>query len=718
MTKTTRILCIATFVAVLAFLVSSGLAADLDRSYTHPEIMANILRQQLENNHYSKKKFDDDLSKAAFQMYLKQLDPLKMFLLTADVERLKAYEDLIDDEMKSGKFELSTLGAEILVRRVKEVEPSMREALSRDFDFSLKEYVETDPEKRSYCATEDELKERWRKILKYQVLNRYLGILDERKPGKEGGEQDVRTPDPGETQKQAREKVLKTYETLFSRMVKEKKTEPFDRYFRAVTKAFDPHTEFLPPATKEDFDIHMKGTLEGIGATLREDDGYIKVESIVPGGPAYLQGGLQANDRITKVAEADSDPVDIVGMRVSDAVRLIRGKKGSVVSLTVLRPNGVESVLSITRDVVQIEETFAKSTILKRAEGTVPIGYLYLPSFYRDFGAGAGGDSRSSADDVRVEIKKLQAEGIKGLVVDLRGNGGGALSDAINIAGAFIKEGPVVQVKNGRGRVTVLADTEGRYKYDGPLAILVNRYSASASEILAGALQDYGRAVIIGGDHTYGKGTVQSVISLSDSMPPWQRAQHGDLGALKLTIQKFYRITGESTQHKGVVPDIALPDMLEDARSGERYLDYALPWDTIAPAGFEKWDKDRISLGSLTERSSGRVHSAGDFETIAAESKKYGEQQKNTLQPLNIDELRRERDEAKRLRDKLARSLKSRIESEHQKDEPRRISPEERYKKWVAEVNEDPYVREAAAVLADMIAQILAQPADVSSSGR
>jgi carboxyl-terminal processing protease len=666
-------------------------------SFSHPGILSHTLRHQLESNHFSGKKFDDGLSRAAFDLYLKQLDPQKLFLLREDIEKISAYAELIDDEMKSGKIGLPFIGVTLLRKRVAQVRPMVKDLLSKDFDFAQDESLETDPDKREPCRNDEELRERWRKVLKYQVLSRYLTLLEERseksqthKNGKEDSSSEALL-------RVAHEKVMSSYDTFFSRLEKENEKEVFDRYFSAVARAFDPHTEYMPPASKDDFDIHMKGSLEGIGALLREEDGYIKVDSLVPGGPAALQGQLNAGDRILKVGEGGAEPVDLTGSTVREAVKLIRGKKGTIVKLTVLRQGGGEIVIPITRDVVQIEEAFAKGALLDGEGGRKPVGYISLPSFYRDFGPpGEGGKKRNSTDDVREILKRFKPHEIRGLVLDLRNNGGGALTDAVGIAGLFIKTGPIVQIKNSKGGITLLSDDDADVAYAGPMVVLVNRHSASASEILAGALQDYGRAVILGSDHTFGKGTVQSLINLES--PPL-----GQFGALKVTIQKFYRVSGESTQHRGIVPDIFVPDPSEGLKSGERYLDNALPWDRIPPVSHDMWGS--LNVSSLKSKSAERVQADKDFVEIASETKKLIERQDATLQSLNIGAVRKEREAAKYARDKMSKSLKVQSDDEKKAADAAKLSlsDEEKLRRWTQEVSEDPYVKEGIAVISDLL---------------
>ncbi|HTR44336.1 MAG TPA: carboxy terminal-processing peptidase, partial [Thermodesulfovibrionales bacterium] len=525
--------------------------------------------------------------------------------------------------------------------------------------------------------------------------------------------EEVKKSSPERLQKTAREKVLKSYDETLSRMLKEKQSDYFERYFSAVAKALDPHSEYMAPVEKEDFDIGMKGSLEGIGAMLREEDGYVKIESVIPGGPAARQGRLHASDRILKVAEGSGEPVDIVGMKVRDAVKLIRGKKGTEVRLTVRKEDGTQSVVPIVRDVVQIEETFAKGTTLRDGKTEKVFGYITLPAFYRDFeNTRNGGRGRNSTDDVRSELKKLQAEHVEGLILDLRNNGGGALTDAIGIAGLFVGGGPVVQVKSGKGDIKVLADEDVRPSFNGPLVVLVNKFSASASEILSGVLQDYGRAVIVGGSHTFGKGTVQTLIDLDETVSFENAFKYRSFGALRITIQKFYRATGESTQYKGIVPDIVLPDPLDSGKIGEEFLEYALPWDRIKPASFEKWPQTFGDVSALKAKSAERVRTKSDFVAIRLASDKAGEQQKKTLQSLNIDVVRKEREEVHKLKEKLGKNSGQLHDGERKKPAEGEMTAEERRKAWVKETGEDPYVLEAVDVLKDMVSE--AQKTDIA----
>ncbi|MDA8241157.1 MAG: carboxy terminal-processing peptidase [Nitrospiraceae bacterium] len=666
-------------------------------AYQRAKVLGYLLSYDLGNLHFSHKKIDDELSKNAFTLYMKQLDSQKRFFLKEDVKKLAVYTNSIDDEIKSGNYELADLATAILLKRAAAVKEMVRQLLSKDFNFAGHEYVETDPEKLDYCETEGALRERWRKILELQVLHQLLNMEDEAKKPQDGKDGMPTAP----FEKTAREKVLRSYETFFSELRERSEREEYERYFNSLTRAYDPHTEYMPPSSKEDFDISMRGTLEGIGATLREEDGYIKVVEIVPGSPAFRQGQLQPEDIILKVAEKDKEPVDITYMGVQGAVKLIRGKKGTEVRLTIKKPSGSRMVVPIVRDVIKLEDNFVKSAVLKDGAGGAVVGYIKIPAFYRDFDHTGSSAGRNCTDDVKKELNKLKAAGIRGLILDLRNDGGGALTDAIKTAGLFIKTGPVVQVKASDGKISVLADEDPDIRYSGPMVVLVNKFSASASEILAGALQDYGRAIVIGGD-THGKGTVQTIIDLNDFLRSHDMGIKDALGALKITTQKFYRISGASTQYRGVKPDIVLPDQFQGLKTGEQYLDFALPWDTINPAAYSKWTNSRPDIRELRARSEKRVRANKEFADITKENEELIEMQKKTLQPLNIEEARKDEEELKEVTQKRDSGNPHGGIRKGKKQDTSHLSEEGRRQAWIKEVGEDPYVRESVSVLDDM----------------
>jgi len=656
------------------------------------KLLGYLLQEGLPRYHYSQKELDDSISSAAFDLYLENLDYQKRFLLKADVAVLSAFRNRIDDELRTGQIRLPQVADELLRERLKVTRKLVEDLLSRDFELNGKEMYETDPEKLDFAATEEAFRERWRQALTYQVLATYVDLEQEETANADNKENPVPARTPAQRQQLAREKVQKSYDSLFQRLDRTTLQDRFNTYLDDIARAYDPHTSYMAPTAKEDFDISMRGSLEGIGATLSEEEGYIKVIRVIAGSAAARQGDLEVEDLILKVAQGSDEPVDIADMRLRDAVSLIRGKKGTEVRLTVKKPDGRIIVIPIIRDVVQIEETFVKSTTLGGGDEPL-VGFIKIPSFYRDFAnTGMFKKGRNATDDVRAEIEALKKQKIAGLVIDLRNDGGGALPDAIEIAGLFLRSGPVVQVRTGDGSISSHDVDNGDPLYAGPLVVLVNQFSASSSEILAGVLQDYGRAVIIGGAHTHGKGTVQSIIDLDRRGLPFRgMEEYKPLGALKITIQKFYRVSGASTQYRGIIPDIVLPDRLGHLKTGEKNLKHSLPWDTIAPVEYAHWPQ-APDLPRLEEASGRRVAADPDFKRIRKEAETARQRSEVTLYSLNLDNFRKEREAMLQERD------------EADGDAPHGKKGQAGEGDWAKEVRDDPYVREAANVLDDILA--------------
>ncbi len=658
-------------------------------------IIALMIAQDLPKIHFSDKIVDDDLARNAFDLYLKQLDFQKRFLLKSDVQKLRARALDIDDNLAEGTVFLPGLGYDLLNDRINEVDRIVARLLEEKIDPQRSEQFETDPEKIDYVVSIQELEKRWRKILRVQLNNQYIDLEEENAKAK-------KKKQPEELWQEAYKKVAKRHKNFFHRLQQETPQDHYDRFFNAVTRAFDPHTNYIAPTEKEQFDINMRGSLEGIGAMLREEDGLIKVSQVIPGSAAARQGQLAAEDTILEVAEADAEPVDITDMRLRKAVRLIRGPKGTEVRLTVRKADGAKEVIPIIRDVVQIEETFVKSTVLKGPNG-IKVGYLSIPSFYRDFEKRSEDGGRNSSDDTRKAITQLKQEGVQGIVLDLRYNGGGALIDAVEISGMFLDSGPIVQVKNSAGQVRVLRDENPGLEWDGPLVVLVNKFSASASEIVAGAMQDYSRAVIIGGAHTHGKGTVQTIFDLNRHISIFDFRKYPDLGALKVMIQKFYRVSGSSTQYKGVEPDIVLPSLVGHIESGERYLEYSLPWDAIDPVAYTR-AKTVFDLENLKKKSSARVSDDDGFQAMREEAAHAAERSKKTLIATDLDSIRKERIEAKAAREKLGAFFsRYRKDNDEKEKEKKNLSEKEKKQQWLKELREDPYICEAERVVVDIL---------------
>lgn len=665
------------------------------------KLIGYMLGKQLPSIHYSDKQVDDELAQAAFDLYLKQLDFQKRFLLEQDAEYLGSYATLIDDNLLRGTIALPKAGYDIMAARIDQAERLVDLLMGSAIDAEGVETMETDPEKLDYAVDENDLKQRWRLILKAEIMNRYLDLEEEyQAEGKTIDQQALWT--------EASQRVSKRFKDFFNRLHQETLQDHYDRFFNAVARAFDPHTNYMAPDRKEDFDIHMRGSLEGIGALLREEDGYIKVVRIIPGSASAREGRLQAEDIILAVAEKDGEPVEITDMRLRDAVRLIRGPKGTEVRLTVRKPDGTKDIIAISRDVVQIEETFVKHAVLE-AQGT-KFGYIRIPSFYRDFEKSRFGQGRNSTKDTRDAILELRNQGIEGIILDLRNNGGGSLVDAVDITGLFIDQGPVVQVKNSQGMKRVLQDDDATLVYDGPLVVLVNRFSASASEIVAAALQDYRRAIVVGGQHTHGKGTVQTIIDLNENIPLLHLRRYDDLGALKATIQKFYRIDGGSTQYKGVVPDVILPSLFQNLKSGEQYLDYSLPWDQDEPVRYDSYSDKVGDLQTIIDRSKARIKESADLVLIEEEAARAATRSEQTVIELNLESMRAKRAEEKQAREKVGAHY-SRLEEDDLEDpavidelpESPESGPDE---DWLSDLAGDPYVTESEMIINDLVHQL------------
>lgn len=659
------------------------------------KLLGFIVTQHLVRQHYNHYPLDDDLSRRAFDLYIKQLDNQKRFLLREDVQMLGAYKTYIDNEIRRGNIHLPLYSVRIMEKRIPVLAEMVKDLLKEPFDYSRIEHLETDEEKLDFCNDMEALRERWRKTLKYQTANTYLDLKKEQEQQRKTSESvesenavTAETTD-SELWDKAYAKVADRYQHLFARMGKVSENDFFNRYLNSIANAYDPHSTYMPPEAKEDFDIHMRGSLEGIGAVLREDGGFIKVVRLIPGGAAQQQGILASEDTILKVSEGkDGDPIDITDTRIRDAVSLIRGPKGTTVKLHIKKPDGTRQIISIKRDVVQIKDAFVKATLLEGV-GNASYGYIKIPSFYRDFHK-ENGNGRNVTDDTRAALEQLRSQGIAGLIIDLRNNGGGSLGDAVDTTGLFIDQGPVVQVKNSNNDIKVMDDQDGKTVYDGPVVVLVNKFSASASEILAGALQDYRRAVIVGSEHTHGKGTVQAMINIDTNLPMRNLNKYKPLGALKVTVQKFYRVSGGSTQYRGIVPDIILPDRFSAIESGERHMDYSMPWDTI-PSTLYRPTTESLPLQELDQRSTHRVNNSTEFQRIMKLEEKTRERIANTKYQLQIEDIIAQR---KSIQD-------------DEEDEPSHavmggndVAGNE--EKWLELLKEDPYVIESSHILDDM----------------
>ncbi len=672
---------------------------------------AKILRNVgilLEEGHYSPKKIDDNFSKIVFNKFIEDLDGDKNVLLQSDVDAFKKYETVVDDEIHGAPIESFFAVNNVYLKRQDEMPALYKDILSKPFDFSVNETVEMDSKKRSFPKTEAERKELVRKQMKYMVLEKFVFAQDDREKNK--GKKDFVYKADSTLEREAREQVSKQMDRyIATRKSRETNDENFSTFVNAITTTMDPHTTYFPPIDLRTFNESMRGSFFGIGAHLKEEDGKIKISSLVTGGPAWKGGELKENDEIIKVAEGNAAPVDVTGYAVADAVKLIRGaKKGSEVKLTVKKAvDGSIKVISLLRDDIKLEDVFAKSAIIN---GEKKIGYIYLPEFYADFDNKGGS---SCAQDVAKELQKLKAENVEGVVLDLRGNGGGSLWDVVQMVGLFIENGPVVQVKGRGDRARVLDDPDkGAVLYNGPLTVLVDETSASASEIFAAAIQDYNRGIVIGSTSTYGKGTVQRNIPLNPQAENSlfnSNKEAEDLGTVKLTLQKFYRINGGATQLRGVVPDVVLPDRLEHLKFREKDNENALVWDEIKDATYKKWNST-YSTDAVINSSIQDVNSSSTFNKIKT-NVEWLEKNYDRAYSLNIEQFRKDQ--------KTLKEVVKQIEEAYKLPKPMNIKnlsadvegvestkeKTERNKQWLKARSEDIYIDESVKILTKMITQ-------------
>lgn len=673
----------------------------IDETEKQKVVLVAVLQNMLQY-HYSAPEINDDFSSKVFESHLKDLDYNKRFFNQADYAFLKKFEKNLDDELESQQFNYFEAANSLFNKKIEVVNSFYKKILENPFDFTVDEKVELDAEKRAFAANDTELEELWRKYLKYQVLTNIVGKLEIQEKAQETKDTTVKIKSFVVLEAEARAKVAKTHEEMFKRLSKVTKTDRFSEYINAIVHVFDPHSDFFPPKDKENFDIQLSGRLEGIGATLQEKEGYIKVMAIMPGSPSAKQGELKAEDLILKVGQGNEEPVDVVDMRLDNAVKLIRGKKGTWVKLTVKKPSGIIKVISILRDVVVMEESYAKSILVNDSKNSQKIGYINLPSFYVDFNNRGG---RSCSEDIKKELLKLKAENVEGIVLDLRNNGGGSLQDVVTMGGFFIDEGPIVQVKSKEHDPYVLKDDYKGVVYDGPLVILINQFSASASEILAAAMQDYKRAVIIGSNTSFGKGTVQRIFELD---LPSMYKELNPIGSAKITTQKFYRINGGSTQLKGVVPDVIVPDMYKYLDLGEKEMDYAMPWDQIPPAVYDEWVlKNGADLAKIKAKSAARVEKNEVFKMINASAEHLKHKQDNTVQTLSLVKYREELSNSKKEDDKFKDIDKEIADWDFKilkADETTVVDSTkiERNKSFIKTLKKDIYLHEAMGVIKDI----------------
>ena len=682
------------------------------------KLLLDLITYVLERGHYEPKEINDDFSVNIFEDFIDVLDPTKRYFMEEDIMEFEKYKFQLDDQIKNTDISFFNLVYERLMTRMEDAKVIYKEVLSVPFDYTIEETISIKYDKELFAASKSELKERWRKQLKYATLGTYDSKISvskkEPKISKtlkneevqthiEGSgievEQTMKALTPEEAEKEARESTRKTLDEFFDFVDDLERKDWFVQYINTIVGEFDPHTFYFAPEDKEKFDMSMSGKFEGIGARLQKKPDGAKIVEIISGGPVWRDQRLEVGDEIIRVGQEGADPIDIVGMRLDDAIKLIKGPEGTVVDLTVRKVDGAIEVISLTRDVVELEESYAKSANI--IKGQQQFGLINLPKFYVDFNDYT---ERNAATDVAKEVERLKQEGAEGLILDLRDNGGGSLKTVIEMAGLFIKDGPIVQVRsNGKGK-DVYDDKDERIQWDGPLVILVNELSASASEILAAAMQDYKRAIVIGSKQTFGKGTVQNVIPLDNIV---RSNEHGDLGAIKLTTQKFYRINGGSTQLEGVKSDIVVPDKYSYIDLGERDQSTPLKWDKITPAEYKLWD-GYIDYEQTIANSHSRMEANPQIKLIEDNAKWIKSEQDEEIISLNYHVYKSEelKDKIKSDYFKTLSNYDSKLTFKSLKYEEELFTKDsvlrEKRDRWHRDLAKDVYVEEAVNVLQDL----------------
>ncbi len=723
---------------LLVLLMAFASCSFTTKKFNDPDkdkLLIQLITYVLEQGHFDPKDINDAFSQQVFNGYLEQLDPFKRYFYESDIKEFRAYQDKLDDQIKAYDISFFNLTHDRLLQRLEESKAIYKEVLAQPFDFDIQEEFSTDYENLTYVNSKKEMKDRWRQQLKFSTIANYDDLISlqentfSNKQLKEAGdinEYDRTTEDVNvnaetsqkpsvnnekrersveeksivELEKDARETTLKSLDELYDFIDDRQRQDWFSVYINAIVEEFDPHTFYFAPEDKDRFDVAMSGNFEGIGARLQKRMDVITINEIISGGPAWRQNEMEVGDQILKVKQNNDEPaVNVVGMRLDDAVKLIKGPKGTDVILTLKKVNGNIEDLRITRDVVELEETYAKSSKVIKEGKT--FGVINLPKFYVDF---EDYNKRNAASDLKLEIERLKAEGMEGLVLDLRNNGGGSLQTVVDMAGLFIKEGPIVQVKTAGEDKEVLVDKDKSIVWDGPLVILVNELSASASEILAAAMQDYKRAIVIGSKQTYGKGTVQNVLDLNRMV---RNNTNGDMGALKFTTQKFYRINGGSTQLEGVKSDVVVPDRYSYINLGEKDQQNPLPWDKIDAVPYTVFEnyydfdssiknsKERMAVNQqlqLIDENAQWVKKIRDKESYSLNYNDYKAQIK-----LNEEEAKR----FEKLSDYQTNLAFSSLPYENKLMDQDSVLKQKR-ERWHQSLSQDVYIEEALNVLNDL----------------
>ena len=691
------------FTLLIAFIMClascSFVSKDFDTS-DKDNLIIQLITYVLDQAHYLDKEINDEFSEKVFDTFLENLDPYKRYFYASDIDEFSKYKYLIDDAFKNPNLDFFELVYKRYTKRMLESEKIFNDILSKPFDFNKNEVCECDFEELDYVKTKDQLFDRWRKLLKIYVIENYHNeIEDDLRKSKEDSDFILRNPVLIE--KKTRETLKETMQQNYAFISEEmQRSDWFSVYINSFVSQYDPNTSYLDPESKDRFDVDMSGNYAGIGARLQKKIDKVEITEVISGGPAWRDNSLEKGDAILKVRQDDEDePVGILNMRLGEAVKLIKGKKGTKVHLTVKKVDGSVTEVTVKRDIVLLEETYIKSSIVEKDNNTY--GLINIPKFYIDFD---NQSNRDAAKDLRTEIERLKEQGIQGLVIDLRNNGGGALKTVVDMAGMFIKNGPVVQVKYFDKEKQVLSDRDRSVLWTGPLVILVNEGSASASEILAAAMQDYKRAIIIGGNQTWGKGTVQNVFPLNRMV---RGNTNGDLGALRYTTQKYYRINGGSVQLEGVKSDINVPYRYKYLEFGEKDSENPLQWDEIDKVEFDTWNSN-FNFEEAITKSNKRMANNEYLKLVDENAKWIKSVRDNKLINLNYDKFKLELEENSSITEKF-KALNDYSMNYNFKSLPYELDLIKndsvlglKRERWHKSLNKDFYIDEALNVLSDL----------------
>ena len=597
------------------------------------KLLIEIVSYVLNKGHYSPSQINDQFSEEVYKNFLEGVDSRHLFFIQSDIDFFDSFKFKIDDQIKASKIEFFDLSHQRYLQRLDQVKSFYPSLLNISFDFSVDEKINLDFENTSYSKSLSELKKQWRKFLKFNALGIFSNLKDDENRKKEKNPKYVLKSDK-EIEIETRNVLKEDMKYFFEARYDLNRNDYFSIYVNSIALQFDPHTSYFAPSAKDRFDQNISGKFEGIGARLTKRNQEVEIVDIISGGPVWRENSLRPGDKILKVSQMNKTPVDVVGMRLDDVIKLIKGPKGTQVILTVKKVDGSILDVTLTRDIIELEEAFAKSTIIEK--DNIKYGLINLPRFYVDF---QDYGNRNAATDVKYEIQKLKKQDVQGIIIDLRNNGGGSLQTVVDMAGYFIENGPIVQVKSTGGKKQILFDTDNQIEWNGALVLMVNEFSASASEILAAAFQDYRRGIVLGSKQTYGKGTVQNMIDLNKII---SGNTYGDLGAMKLTTDKFYRINGGSTQLEGVKSDVIFPNRYSYIKVGERDQENPLKWDKISPANYQTFINEERFL-SIIEKSNKRLESNPYVKLIDEQAKVIKRRQENSEFTLNYEDLIKEK---------------------------------------------------------------------------